>query len=41
MELRSLQDWLDMRQQLLGTPGVAEVNSFGGRLKQYEIAPGP
>ncbi|WP_346320543.1 CusA/CzcA family heavy metal efflux RND transporter [Chitinophaga sp. YIM B06452] len=40
MELRSIQDWL-VRQQLLGTPGVAEVNSFGGRLKQYEIALDP
>ncbi|RPE08547.1 CusA/CzcA family heavy metal efflux RND transporter [Chitinophaga lutea] len=39
-ELRSIQDWL-IRQQLLGTPGVAEVNSFGGFLKQYEIALDP
>jgi len=37
MALRSLQDWV-VRRQLLGTPGVAEVSSFGGRLKQYEIA---
>lgn len=36
-ELRSIQDWI-VRRQLLGTPGVAEVNSFGGLLKQYEIA---
>lgn len=36
MELRSLQDWI-VRRQLLGTPGVAEVSSFGGYLKQYEI----
>lgn len=40
MELRSVQDWI-VRQQLLGTPGVAEVNSFGGMLKQYEIALDP
>lgn len=40
MELRSIQDWI-IRQQLLGTPGVAEVNSFGGQLKQYEIALDP
>ncbi|WP_119080400.1 CusA/CzcA family heavy metal efflux RND transporter [Chitinophaga alhagiae] len=39
-ELRSIQDWI-IRQQLLGTPGVAEVNSFGGFLKQYEIALDP
>ncbi len=37
MALRTLQDWV-VRRQLLGTPGVAEVASFGGKLKQYEIA---
>jgi cobalt-zinc-cadmium resistance protein CzcA len=36
-DLRTLQDWY-VRRQLLGTPGIAEVNSFGGFLKQYEIA---
>ena len=36
-ELRSIQDWI-VRRQLLGTPGIAEINSFGGLLKQYEIA---
>lgn len=40
MELRTIQDWI-VRRQLLGTPGVAEVNSFGGLLKQYEIALSP
>ncbi len=39
-ELRTLQDWV-IRRQLLGTPGVAEVSSFGGKLKQYEIAVNP
>ncbi|MCD2422522.1 CusA/CzcA family heavy metal efflux RND transporter [Niabella pedocola] len=39
-ELRTLQDWV-VRRQLLGTPGVAEVSSFGGQLKQYEIAVSP
>lgn len=39
-ELRSIQDWI-VRRQLLGTPGVAEVNSFGGQLKQYEIGLDP
>ncbi|PYF69967.1 CusA/CzcA family heavy metal efflux RND transporter [Pedobacter nutrimenti] len=39
-ELRSIQDWI-VRRQLLGTPGIAEVNSFGGLLKQYEIAINP
>jgi cobalt-zinc-cadmium resistance protein CzcA len=37
MQLRTIQDWI-IRRQLLGTPGVADVSSFGGRLKQYEIA---
>lgn len=39
-ELRTVQDWI-VRRQLLGTPGIAEVNSFGGLLKQYEIALDP
>jgi len=39
-ELRSIQDWI-VRRQLLGTPGVADVSSFGGYLKQYEIAVDP
>lgn len=37
MELRTIQDWI-IRRQLLGVKGVAEVSSFGGQLKQYEIA---
>src|SRR5690606_20089132 len=40
MELRTMQDWIIARQ-LYGTPGVAEVNSFGGYLKQYEVAINP
>ncbi|ATL47681.1 CusA/CzcA family heavy metal efflux RND transporter [Chitinophaga caeni] len=39
-ELRSIQDWI-VRRQLLGTPGVADVSSFGGYLKQYEVAIDP
>jgi len=39
-ELRTIQDWI-IRRQLLGTPGVADVSSFGGHLKQYEIAIAP
>jgi heavy metal efflux system protein len=35
--LRSIQDWV-VRRQLLGAKGVADVSSFGGKLKQYEIA---
>lgn len=40
MELRTIQDWI-IKRQLLGTPGVADVSSFGGFLKQYEIAINP
>ena len=40
MDLRTMQDWIVARQ-LYGTPGVAEINSFGGLLKQYEIAVNP
>src|SRR5690606_13520187 len=40
MELRTMQDWIVARQ-LYGTPGIAEVNSFGGYLKQYEVAIDP
>ena len=40
MALRTIQDWI-VRRQLLGTPGVADVASFGGYLKQYEIAINP
>ncbi|WP_205195513.1 efflux RND transporter permease subunit [Chitinophaga sp. Cy-1792] len=39
-ELRTIQDWY-VRRQLLGTPGIAEVNSFGGKLKQYVVAINP
>lgn len=35
-ELRSIQDWI-IRKQLLGTPGVADVSSFGGELMQYQV----
>lgn len=40
MDLRTMQDWVVARQ-LYGTKGVAEVNSFGGKLKQYEVAVDP
>ncbi len=39
-ELRSIQDWI-VRRQLITVKGVAEVSSFGGKLKQYEIAVNP
>ena len=40
MDLRTMQDWIVARQ-LYGTAGIAEVNSFGGQLKQYEVALNP
>ncbi|WKZ66739.1 MAG: CusA/CzcA family heavy metal efflux RND transporter [Flavobacteriales bacterium] len=40
MQLREVQDWIIARQ-LMGTPGVAEINSFGGYLKQFEVAVDP
>ncbi|MGV7107279.1 CusA/CzcA family heavy metal efflux RND transporter [Flavobacterium sp. U410] len=39
-DLRTMQDWIVARQ-LNGTKGIAEVNSFGGKLKQYEVAVNP
>ncbi len=39
-ELRSIQDWIVKRQMAM-TPGVVEVNSFGGNVKQYEISIDP
>ena len=40
MELRTLQDWV-VRREMLGTIGVADINSYGGFVKQYEIAVNP
>ncbi len=40
MQLRTMQDWIVKRQMAM-LPGVVEVNSFGGRVKQYEIAVNP
>ena len=39
-ELRSLQDWF-LRFELTGIPGVAEVASVGGYVRQYQIAIDP
>jgi cobalt-zinc-cadmium resistance protein CzcA len=39
-DLRTMQDWIVSRQ-LNGTEGVAEINSFGGEVKQYEVAINP
>ncbi|MFV0521219.1 MAG: CusA/CzcA family heavy metal efflux RND transporter [Mangrovibacterium sp.] len=40
MDLRTMQEWIVKRQMAM-VPGVVEVNSFGGRGKQYEIAINP
>lgn len=40
MELRTIQDWI-VKRQLTLLDGVAEVNSFGGYIKQYEVAINP
>jgi cobalt-zinc-cadmium resistance protein CzcA len=40
VELRTVQDWI-VRPQLRTVPGVAEVNSIGGYVKQYQVAPDP
>ena len=40
MDLRTIQDWI-VRREMLGTAGVADINSYGGFVKQYEIAVNP
>ncbi len=40
MDLRTIQDWI-VKRQLSGIPGVVEVNTWGGFLKQYEVAVNP
>ena len=39
-ELRSIQDWL-LRYELSSVPGVAEVASIGGFVKQYQVEVDP
>ena len=40
MQLRTIQDFI-VKRQLLGTAGVVDVSSFGGKLKQYEVSVRP
>lgn len=40
MTLRTIQDWI-VKRQLSGIPGIVEINSFGGYLKQYEVGVDP
>ncbi len=39
-ELTTLHDWV-LRPQLLTVPGVAEVNTWGGRRRQYQVIVDP
>ena len=36
-DLRTIQDWV-VKRQLSGIKGVVEINTWGGFLKQYEVA---
>jgi len=40
MDLRTILDWV-IKPQLRAVPGVIEVNSFGGRERQYEVLVDP
>jgi cobalt-zinc-cadmium resistance protein CzcA len=40
MELRTLQDWI-VKYNLRTVPGVTEVLSFGGQVKQYQVRVDP
>ena len=40
MDLRTIQDWI-VKRHLSGIQGVVEVNTWGGFLKQYEVAVNP
>ncbi|MBC6990515.1 CusA/CzcA family heavy metal efflux RND transporter [Hymenobacter sp. BT491] len=39
-KLRDVQDWL-VKRQLAGVPGVVDVSSFGGYVRQYEVSVSP
>ncbi len=39
-DLREIQDWV-VRPQLRNLPGVTEVNTIGGFVKQYHVTPRP
>ena len=40
MQLRDLQDWVII-PQLLQVPGLADVTTFGGPIKQFQVIPDP
>lgn len=39
-DLREIQDWV-IKPQLRNVPGVTEVNSIGGYVKEFRVAPNP
>lgn len=39
-DLRTVQDWI-IKRQLSGIPGIVDISTFGGWLKQYEVAVSP
>ncbi len=39
-DLRTIQDWI-VRPQLRNVPGVTEINTIGGYLKQFHVTPDP
>ena len=39
-DLREIQDWI-IKPQLRNVPGVAEINSIGGHVKSFQVAPLP
>jgi heavy metal efflux system protein len=39
-ELRTIQDWI-IKPQLMNIPGVTEINSIGGYVKNFQVSPNP
>ena len=40
MELRTIQDWV-MRRELRRIPGIADIPTLGGKIKQYQVLVDP
>ncbi|MFZ6664981.1 CusA/CzcA family heavy metal efflux RND transporter [Peijinzhouia sedimentorum] len=40
MDLREIQDWI-VKRRLSGIPGIIEIGSFGGYLKEFEVGVDP